>query len=65
MNKRVITIPDTSINKQKQLNRNEPSTSENRNATQPNNLEEKVNLENFKRIMNEEKTTLPSLRNIE
>ena len=31
------TIPDTSrINKQKQPNRNEPPTSENGNATQPN-----------------------------
>ena len=37
------------------------------NQTQPNKLEqtlsqeEKINLENFKRIMNTEKTTLPSL----
>ena len=31
------TVPDTSnINKQKQSNRNEPLTSENRNSTQPN-----------------------------
>ena len=42
-----------------------------RNATQPNNLEQtltqeqKVNLGNLKWIMNSEKTTLPSLRNIE
>ena len=27
-------------------------------------LEQKINLENLKRIMNEEKTTLPSQRNI-
>ena len=47
------TISDTpSINKQKQSKRNEPPTSENRNATQPNNTEktltqeQKVNLEN-------------------
>ena len=44
---------------------------ENRNTTQPNNTEQtltqeqKINLENLKRIMNGEKTTLPSLRNIE
>ena len=71
------TGPDTSsINKQKQPNRNEPPTSENGNTTplnntQPNNpeqtltREQKVNLENLKRIMNGEKTTVPSLRNIE
>ena len=66
------TKSDTpSINKQKQPNRNEPQTSENRTATQPNNpqqtliQEQKVNLENLKRIMNGEKTTIPSLRNIE
>ena len=71
------TIPDTSnINKQKQPNRNEPPTSENWNSTQsnaaqPNNpeqtlsQEQKVQLENLKRIMNRKKTTLPSFRNIE
>ena len=72
-------IADTpSINKQKQSNRNEPPTSENNfgNATQPNTAqtnnpeqiltqEQKVNQENSKGIMNGEKTTIPSLRNIE
>ena len=63
------------INKQKQSNQNEPPISENRNTTQPNNTQpsnteqtltqvQKVNLENLKRIMNGEKTTLPSPRNI-
>ena len=58
------TISDTPcIDKQNQSNRNEPPTSENRNAIQPNNTEQaltqeqKVNLENLKRIMNGEKTT--------
>ena len=57
-------------------NRNELPTSENGNATQPINAqpnnpkeilsqEQKVNLENLKRIMNSEEITLPSLRNIE
>ena len=52
------TISGTpSINKEKQSNWNEPPTSEDRNATQPNNTEQtltqeqKVNLENLKRIM--------------
>ena len=70
-------VPDTSnINKQKQTNRNEPQTSKNGNPTQPNTTqlsnpkqtlsqEQKLNQENFKRIMNSEKTTLPLLRNIE
>ena len=61
------TVPDTSnINKQKQSNRNEAPTLENGNSTQPNNSqpnnpeqtltqEQKVNLENLKRIMNREK----------
>ena len=64
------------INKQKQPKRNELPTSESGNAwqsnnAQPNNTEQtwsqkqKVNLENLKRVMNSEKTTLPSLRNIE
>ena len=64
------------INKQKQPNWNELATSENRNATQPNNAqpnnpeqtlskELKVNIENLKRIIYGEMTTLPSLRNIE
>ena len=68
------TLPDTSnINKQKQPIQNEP-TSKNGNPTQPNttqqnNLEltqeQKLILKKFKRILNKEKTTLPSLRNIE
>ena len=59
------TIPDTSnINKQKQPNRNEPPTSENGDSTQPNTQpnnpeqtqeqEQKLNLENLKRIKNSE-----------
>ena len=71
------TFTDTPrIDKQKQSNRNEQPTSENRNTTQPNatqpndtkqtlTQEQKINLENLKRIMNGEKTTLPSLRDIE
>ena len=71
------TVLDTlRIIKEKQLNRKEPPTSENGNSTQPNNAhtnnpketlshEQKLNLENLKRIMNREKTNLPSLRNIE
>ena len=71
------TVPDTSrINKQKQPNRNEPPTSQNGNATQPNNAqptkpkqalqqEQTVYLKNLKRIQKSEKTTLPSLKNIE
>ena len=71
------TVPDTSnINNEKQLNQNEPTTSENGNTTQPNNAqltnpeqkltqERKTNLENFNRIMNREKTTLPSLKETE
>ena len=65
-------VPDaSSINKEKQSNRKEPPNSENRNSTQPNNpeqtltREQKVNLENLKRIMNGEKTTLLSQPNIE
>ena len=71
------TVLDTlRIIKEKQPNRKEPPTSENGNSTQPNNThknnpketlshEQKLNLENLKRIMNREKTNLPSLRNIE
>ena len=71
------TVPDTSSGvKQKQPNRNELPTLENGNATLPNNAERsshketlsqerKLNLENVKTIMNNEKTILPSLRNIE
>ena len=68
------TLPDTSnINKQKQPIQNEP-TSDNgnptqQNTTQQNNLEliqeQELILKNLKRILNSEKTTLPSLRNIE
>ena len=70
-------ISDTpSIKKQKQSSQNEPPISENRNTSKPNNTqpnntdqaltqEQKVNQENLKRIMNGEKTTLLSLRNIE
>ena len=71
------TLPDIyNINKQKQPNRNEPSTSENGNPTKPNTAqpnnpqqtlsqEQKLNLENLKRIFYGEKTTLPALRNLE
>ena len=64
------------IIKQTQPNRNGLPTSENGNATQSNNAqpnnpkeilsqEQKASLENFKRIMKSEKTTLPPLRNRE
>ena len=71
------TLPGTlNNNKQKQPIRKEPPTSENENSTQPNTAqpnkteqtlsqEQKLNLENLKRIMNSEKITLPSLRNVE
>ena len=71
------TLPGTSsINKPKQPIQNQPPTSENGNPTQPNttqqnNLEltltkeQKLIQRNVKRILNSEKTTLPSLRNIE
>ena len=71
------TLPGTSnINKQNQPIRKEPLYSENENSTQLNSAqpnkpeqtqlqEQKLNLENLKRIMNSEKITLPSLRNIE
>ena len=66
------TVPDTPSGvKQKQSNEKEPQTSANENTTLPNNQEEtlsqeqKLNLENVKRIMSSEKTILPSLRNIE
>ena len=70
-------IPDTSSGvKPKQPNRKELLNLENGNATLPNNAqrsnhketlsqEQRLNLENVKRIMNSEKTMLPSLRNIE
>ena len=71
------TLPGTlNNNKQKQSIWKEPPTSENEKSTQLNTAqpnkpeqtlsqEEKLYLENLKRIMNSEKTTLPSLRNIE
>ena len=71
------TLAGTSnINKQKQSIQNEPPTSENGNPTQPNttqqnNLEltltqeQKLILRNLKKILNSEKITLASLRNIE
>ena len=71
------TVPDTSGSvKQKQSNAKELQTSANENTTAPNDIlpnnqeetlsqEQKVNLENVKRIMSNEKTILPSLRNIE
>ena len=71
------TLPGTSnINKQKQPIWKEQLTLENGNPRWPNTAqsnnpkqtlsqEQKLNLENLKRIMNSEKTTLPSLRNIE
>ena len=71
------TVPDTPSGvKQKQSNEKEPQTSANKNTPLPNDTlsnnheetlsqEQKVNLEHVKRIMNSEKTILPSLRNIE
>ena len=71
------TLSGTSnINEQKQPIRKEPATLENKNSTQPNTAqlikpeqtlsqEQRLNLENLKRIMNSGKITLPSLRNIE
>ena len=68
------TLPDTSnINKQKQPIQNEP-TSDNGNPIQPNTTQQNnleltqeraLILKNLKRILNSEKTTIPSLRNIE
>ena len=64
----------SNINKQKQPNRNEPPTLKNGNTTQPNtqpnhpeqtlSQEQKSNLENLKRIMNSENTSLPSLETL-
>ena len=71
------TVPDTPTGvTQKQSNKKEPQTSANenitlRNDTLPNNQEEtlsqeqKINLEKVKRIMNSDKATQLSLRNIE
>ena len=70
-------MPDTpSGAKQKQSYEKEPQSSANENTTPSNDTisnnqeeklsqEQKVNLENVKRIMNSEKTILPALRNIE
>ena len=70
-------VPDTPSGvKHKQSNEKEPQTSTNENTTLPNDTlsnnqeetlsqEQKVNLENVKRIIDSEKTILPSLRNIE
>ena len=66
------TLSDgASTNKQEPSNRNESQISENRNLTTPNNTEQtpthkrKINIENLKIILNEQKTTLPSQSNIE
>ena len=70
-------MPDTpSAVKRKQSNEKEPQTLANENTTLPNDTlpnnqeetlsqEQKVYLENVKRIMNSEKTIIASLRNIE
>ena len=72
--RRNTTLPDTSnINKQKQSIQNEPTSEKGsptqRNTTQQNNLEltqeQTLILRNLKKILNIEKTTLPSLRKIE
>ena len=67
-------VPDTSsVVKQNQPNENELPTSENENTTSSNNAqpskhketqswEQKINLENVKRIMNREKTNLKEHR---
>ena len=70
------TVPDISTSNKKISNEKELPTSEKENTTIPNDtlpsnheetlsLEQKINQENVKRIMSSEKTTLPSLRNIE
>ena len=59
-------VPDTlSIIKQKHPKQNEQPNLENGNTAQQNNAQQKSFEENLKRIMNSEKTTLPSLGNIE
>ena len=70
--KKYNTIPVTSSDaNQRQHTINELPTLENKNATLPSDPEEtlsqeqKRNVENIKRIINREKTNLPSLRNIE
>ena len=71
------TVPDTSNGvKQRQSNEKELPTPANEKTTLPNDTlpsnqeetisqEQKINLENVKRIMSSEKTILPSLRNRE
>ena len=65
----ITDIPSTE--KHEQSNRNESPISEDRNTPTPNNTaqtltkEQKINLKNLKKIMNERKITLPSLRNRE
>ena len=77
LNQNYNAVPDTPCGvKQKQSNEKEQQISANENTTLPDNTlpnnqdetlsqEQKVNLENVKRIMNSEKTILPSLRNVE
>ena len=63
------TIVDTpNTEKQEHSNQKEPQTNDNRNITHPTHTEqiqteEEMSLENLKRIMYEQKTRLPSLRN--
>ena len=71
------TVPDTSNGvEQKQSNEKQLQTSANENTTSANDIlprnqektllqEQKINLENGKRIISSEKTIIPSLRNIE
>ena len=66
------TASDTlGFDKQEQANKNQGLTSKNRNITHPNNTEQtltqeqKIKLENLKRIMNEQKSTFLSLWNTE
>ena len=74
-NHNTVSVTSSGV-KQKQSNERELPTSENENTTLPNHTllnnheetrsqERKINLENVKRITSSEKTTLPSLRNIE
>ena len=77
LNQNYNTVLDTPSGvKQKQSSEKEPQISVNENTTLSNDTlsynqeetlpqEQKVNLENLQKIMNSEKTSLPSLRNIE
>ena len=49
----------------KMENPNQPNTAQQNHPEQTLSQEQKLNLENLKIILNSEKTTLPSLRNIE